>query len=173
MIGAAAAANSDVQLNCQGSTTANFRFVIGGALTLNANVRLMNGNGLVHWEVDGAVSIAAGFTVDGDIDATGAINILAGAHLNGCARAGGALTLGAGATARCASYLTDTYTQRTEAAPSASDDTTIAYVVGFSVAAIVLTIGIAAFCIYRTKRMVPTLYVSHTPEQNTPETSHV
>jgi len=60
----------------------------------------------VHWQVDGAVTIAAGMKVDGDIDATGAISLGAKSHLSGCARSVGALSLGAGATCGCASFLT-------------------------------------------------------------------
>jgi hypothetical protein len=67
----AAAANLNVQLDCQGSTDAVFTFIIIGALSLNANVQLINGNGQVQWSVTGAASIAAGFSVDGSIEAMG------------------------------------------------------------------------------------------------------
>lgn len=101
-IDAAAAASLPVQLDCQGRKDAIFNFIIGGALGLNANVQLTNGNGKVRWAVDGAVVIAAAVKVDGDIDATGAITIGADAHVSGCARSGGALSLGALATVQCA-----------------------------------------------------------------------
>ena len=89
-IGAAAAANLAVQLDCQGLVNAVFHFAIGGALSLNANVVRINGLCTVQWEVDGAVTVAAGFTADGDFAATGAITLGAGAHLTGHANAVGA-----------------------------------------------------------------------------------
>jgi hypothetical protein len=101
-IGAAAVANAPVQLDCQGSQSAVFTFVIGGALSLNANALLTNGNGLVTWSVDGAVYIAAGISVDGNIDATGAINVLSGATLSGCARSAAGTVIGLSATSACA-----------------------------------------------------------------------
>ena len=38
-IGSAAAANADVQLDCQNLPNSVFNFIIGGALSLNANVQ--------------------------------------------------------------------------------------------------------------------------------------
>jgi cytoskeletal protein CcmA (bactofilin family) len=102
-IGAASAANTAVQLNCENSPTSAFNFVIGGALSLNANVLTVNGPCQVQWTVNGAVTIAAGFTVVGNITATGAVSLAAGATLEGCALAVGALTFGAGATQACSS----------------------------------------------------------------------
>jgi hypothetical protein len=97
-IGAAAAANSPVELDCQGSQHAKFTFRIGGALSLNANTLLVNGKGDVNWFVDGAASLAAGVQADGDIHASGAINLGTDAHLYGKATARGALNIGTGAT---------------------------------------------------------------------------
>lgn len=99
--GGAVAFNSPVSLNCGGNNNAVFNFVIGGALSFNNNVLRINGLCSVHWAVNGAMSIAANFQVDGNVDATGACNILANAQLNGCAVCGGALTFGAGGSAQC------------------------------------------------------------------------
>jgi hypothetical protein len=96
-IGAAATVSSAVQLDCQSQTNAVFRFVIGAALSLQADVVLANGFGVVHWEVTGAVSIAANITIDGDLDATGAISLGPLAIITGYARTQGKLTLGLGA----------------------------------------------------------------------------
>jgi hypothetical protein len=103
--GGAVAFNSPVYLNCGGNNNAVFNFVIGGALSFNNNVLRINGLCYVHWAVNGAMSIAANFQVDGNVDATGACNILANAELNGCAICGGALTFGAGGSVQCSTTV--------------------------------------------------------------------
>ena len=97
-IGAAAACDSAASLNCGNNPSAAFSFIIGGALSLNADVLTVNGACDVQWAVNGAVTIAAGVSVDGNIAATGAISLGANSQLIGTATAGGALTLGAGAS---------------------------------------------------------------------------
>src|SRR5437868_877497 len=56
-INSAAAANLAVSLDCQGKKTTVFNFLIGGALSLNNDVKMINGICKVHWAVIGAVNI--------------------------------------------------------------------------------------------------------------------
>jgi len=141
--GSAAACATPVTLDCQFSNTAVFKFIIGGALSFNSNVQMINGNCKATWTVDGAASLAAGVSVDGNIEATGAINLGAGARLNGCARAGGALNLGAGASVGCAAMFSTASSDSlklavksaslrfNEANDTVETDKTTAYIVGF------------------------------------------
>jgi len=152
----AAANNLPVQLDCQSNNLAVFKFVIGGALSFNANVQMINGNCKAQWSVDGAASLAAGVSVDSNIEATGAINLGADAHLTGCARAGGALNLGAGATVGCAAMFSASNTASLKNAVSLSyvkfnenngveTDKKTSYIVGF--VSLFLVIVLAAFIV--------------------------
>jgi hypothetical protein len=96
--GAAVAINTPVQLDCQGQSTSSFFFTIGGALSINADVSLINGACSVSWSVAGAATIAAGISLTGSVSATGAIALGAGSSISGSAQSSGAVTLGSGAS---------------------------------------------------------------------------
>jgi hypothetical protein len=105
VIGSAATATTDIQLDCAlDRSSSAFSFAVGGALVLDNNVKLVNcgSDARVKWAVDGAIDImaqhdVAGNIVDryiaGDMVATGAISLAAQTHLSGFAVAGGALNV--------------------------------------------------------------------------------
>jgi predicted acyltransferase (DUF342 family) len=95
-IGAAEAINSPMQLDCENNPANNFTFIIGGALSVNANVETVNGQCNVNWQVNGAVSVAAGDTLAGNVAATGAVSLGANAEILGNVATPGAITQGAG-----------------------------------------------------------------------------